>query len=146
MGTLYRYESQYNTPYMITNVHYILFTNFIQSVAAKNFTNVNYWHRVADGVISLKLRTYDQNGNQPWIESSYNGDAQGTISYPLLLSNTLPNAVDFELAILEPDALARAQGLANNPNLAPFNNFMSTNALTTMEIFRRRVSIPVVAR
>ncbi len=97
-------------------------------------------------MISLKLRAYDQNGNEPWVESSYYGDwaPEAQISYPFN-SNTLPNAVDVQLAILEPDALTQVRALARVPVPGAFNNFM-TNAQTMMEIFRRRVSIPIVAR
>ena len=56
----------------------------------------------------------------------------------------LVTAVDVELAILEPDALARARSLSGAP--VALNNFMQTNALTMMEVFRQRISIPVVPR
>lgn len=145
-GTLYRYQTNFNAPY-ITNG---LFWPFLEAVDTQSFTNQAYWHRVADGVVSLKLRAYDQNGNEPWIESTYFGDYAADdgghppqISYPFS-SNTLPNAVDVELAILEPEALVQARSLAGVPTA--LNNFMLTNALTRMEVFRRRVSIPVVSR
>jgi hypothetical protein len=141
VGTLYRYQTNFNAPF-ITNG---LFWPFFNSVNTQAFTNQAYWHRVADGVISLKLRAYDQNGNEPWIESTYYGDYanDAQISYPFS-SNTLPNAVDVELAILEPDALAQARSLTGVPKA--LNDFMSSNALTRMEVFRRRISIPVVSR
>jgi hypothetical protein len=140
-GTLYRYQTNFSAPFITNN----LFWPFLESIEANNFTNQAYWHRVADGVISLKLRAYDQNGNEPWIESTYYGDYadDARISYPFI-SNTLPNAVDVELAILEPDALAQARFLAGVPTA--LNSFMSSNALTRMEVFRRRIGIPVVAR
>ena len=153
VGTLYRYQTNFNAPYLIGNG---LFAPFLNSIETQEFTNQAYWHRVADGVISLKLRAYDQNGNEPWIESTSYGDYandagnQPQISYPLtnsnplFSSNTLPNAVDVELALLEPDALAQARGLAGAPTA--LNNFISSNALTKMEVFRRRVSMPVVDR
>ena len=145
-GTLYRYQTNFNAPYLIGDGLYL---PFLDALPTRDFTNQAYWHRVADGVISLKLRAYDQNGNEPWIESTYYGDyATGgehppQISYPFS-SNTLPNAVDVELAILEPEALAQARALTGVPTA--LNNFMSSNALTKMEVFRRRISIPVVAR
>jgi hypothetical protein len=141
VGTLYRYQTNLNAPYINTND---LILPFLNSVTLQRFTNQNYWHRVADGVINLKLRTFDQNGNEPWVESTYYGDyaPNGEISYPF--SNTLPTAVDVELAILEPDALARARSLSGAP--VALNNFMQTNALTMMEVFRQRISIPVVPR
>jgi hypothetical protein len=149
VGTLYRFETNFSGPYLMTNSPRSdpLFLPFIEDVNTQNFSDQVSWHRVADGVISLKLRAYDQNGNEPWVESTYYGDwaNDAQISYPFS-SNTLPNAVDVELAILEPDALIRERALARIPTPGPFNSFMSSNALTTMEIFRRRVSIPVVAR
>jgi hypothetical protein len=161
LGTLYRFETNFSAPYLLTNN---LFYPFQDSVIAQNFTNSVSWHRVADGVISLKLFTYDQNGREPGVEAYYGDwDSQGSYSYPFSITNlpvlntplspydrlvnTLPNAVDVELAILEPDAMVRARALASIPSPSQaFKNYMSTNALTTMEIFRRRVSIPVVAR
>lgn len=145
-GTLYRYQTNFNAPFITNN----LFWPFLNSVENRSFTNQAYWHRVADGVVSLKLRTYDQYGNEPWIESTYYGDYANAndeqpvqISYPFS-SNTLPNTVDVELAILEPDALAQARFLTQVPTA--LSNYMSSNALTKMEVFRRRISIPVVAR
>jgi hypothetical protein len=144
-GSLYRYEAATNAPYITNDI----FWPFLTSIETQNFTNQAEWHWVADGVISLKLRAYDQNGNEPWIESTYyedyaSGPPNPQISYPLFGSNTLPNAVDVELAILEPEALVRARSLTGAPTA--LNNFLSSNALTSMEVFRRRISIPVVAR
>jgi hypothetical protein len=148
LGSLYRFETNYNRPYIVTNSPDSdpLIWSFLEDVTTQNFSNQLSWHRVADGVIGLKLRAFDQNGNEPWIESMYYGDyaPKAEMSYPLS-SNTLPNAVDVELAILEPDAVTQARALARVPSSTPLNNFM-TNAQTMMEIFRRRVSIPIVAR
>jgi hypothetical protein len=151
VGTLYRYQTNYDTPVLSTNA---LMVPFLQSVQNQGFTNQAYWHRIADGVIHLKLRTFDQNGNEPWIESTAYVDGDyapyAAMAYPLrqqyypFVSNTLPNAVDIEVGILEPEALARARSIAGAPQA--LNNFMQTNSLTQMEIFRKRVSIPVVAR
>jgi hypothetical protein len=149
-GTLYRYQTNFNLPYLTSNN--FLFWPFFEALQTQDFTNQAYWHRVADGVISLKLRTYDQNGNEPWIESTDFGDyaPEAQMSYPFSsfngqpASNTLPTAVDVELAILEPDALAQARFLTGAP--AALVNFMQTNAVTKMEVFHRRISIPVVAR
>ncbi len=148
VGTLYRYEDSINAPYITNDMFWPFYTN----IETQNFTNQALWHRVADGVISLKLRAYDQNGNEPWIESTFYGDwaKEAQISYPvppyngLPASNTIPNAVDVELAILEPEALVRARSLAGVPSA--LTAYMQTNALTQMEIFRRRISIPVVSR
>jgi hypothetical protein len=148
VGTLYRYQTNFNSPYLIRDPS----AQFIYDIETQQFTNQAYWHRVADGVISLSLRAYDQNGNEPWVESTFYGDyaTDARIFYPLPsfnnqpASNTLPNAVDVELAVLEPDALAQARSLAGAPSA--LNSFMTTNALTRMEVFRRRISIPVVSR
>jgi hypothetical protein len=151
-GTLYRYQTNLNVPYIsaayvINNLFWPFHDAVYNAVGTQALTNQAYWHPVADGVISLKLRAYDQNGNEPWIESTYYGDYATEpdiqISYPFS-SNTLPNAIDVELAILEPQALAQARALTGAPTA--LNNFMSTNALTKMEVFRRRINIPVVSR
>jgi hypothetical protein len=144
-----------NTPFLTNN----LFTPFYQSVANQSFgTN---WHAVADGVIHLKLRAYDQNGNETYLESETGdytplGSAAVEFSYPpsyvlpyestaynnVLNSNTLPHSVELELAVLEPDAYAQAHSMAFNQTLV--SNYLATNAVTKVDVFRQRLIIPVV--
>jgi hypothetical protein len=155
LGTLYRYVATTNTPFLTNN----LFLPFQQSVANQSFgTN---WHAVADGVIHLKLRAYDQNGNpETWIQSEtvdYPGpNLSPEFFYPpsasnilflspatinTINSNTLPNSVELELAVLEPDAYAQAHSLAFNQTIV--SNYLATNAVTKVNVFRQRLVIPV---
>jgi hypothetical protein len=151
VGTLYRYEIVSNAP-SITND---LFWPFYNSTINQTFPGQpsNAWHRVADGVIHLKLRAFDQNGNEPWFEAYY-GDYSvnnEAFAYPafyspgpnIVPSNTLPNAVELELGILEPDTFAQARALS--VNRTALINFLSTTA-PKVDIFRQRISIPDVAR
>jgi hypothetical protein len=155
LGTLYRYVMSTNAPNITNN----LFLPFYNSVNNQTFgTN---WHAVADGVIHLKLRAYDQNGNENWWASKFgdftSGDTSISLCYPpsYLIgpswvfdynanSNTLPHSVELELAVLEPDAFARAHSLAFN--VPAVSNYLSTNALTQVDVFRQRFSIPVTLR
>lgn len=155
LGTLYRYVMTTNTPFITNN----LFNEFSQTVNNQTFgTN---WHAVADGVIHLKLRAYDQNGNETWFETRLSDyAAEGSAFYyppsvnPTVLgydsaayiaainSNTLPNSVDLELAMLEPDAYAQAHALTVNQNAV--SNFLATNAVMKVDVFHQRLAIPVV--
>ncbi len=149
VGTLYRYMVFTNAP-QITND---LFWPFYSNINFQNFgTN---WHQVADGVLHLKLRAFDTNGNEPWVENAppygpasggdYNPNG-GYYSYPqysnfanpMIVSNTLPSSLELELAILEPDALAHAQALVVNP-LAR-GTYLS-NSAAKVDVFRQRITI-----
>ena len=140
VGTLYRYETNWNAlaPVFTNN----LWTAFDNSLAGQNF-NSNYWHRVADGVIDLEIRPYDQYGNTNY----YNSFTPGIAYYPVgyaFPSNTLPNSVELEFGILEPEALVQARVLAGNPTA--LLNFLSTNSAPKMEIFRQRITVAAASR
>ncbi len=156
LGTLYRFVATTNTPFLTNN----LFNEFSQTVNNQTFgTN---WHAVADGVIHLKLRAYDQNGNETWLETKSSDYAAGgnAFSYPpsyllqgyesaaylaVLNSNTLPNSVDLELAMLEPDAYTQAHALASSQtSQTAVSNFLATNAVMKVDVFHQRLAIPVV--
>jgi|HubBroStandDraft_1064217.scaffolds.fasta_scaffold65311_2 hypothetical protein len=141
VGTLYRYETNWTSlaPVFTNN----LFSLFSQAVNAQNYTSTN-WHRVADGVIDLELRPYDQFGNTNY----YNPNDPGVYYYPVgynnFWSNTLPNSVELEFGILEPDALVQARGLAGNPTA--LLNYLSTNSAPKMEIFRQHITVAAATR
>jgi hypothetical protein len=59
------------------------------------------------------------------------------------MTNTLPNSVELELGILEPDTLVQVRGLAANQT-ALFN-FLETNAAPKIETFRQRVTVVAAA-
>jgi hypothetical protein len=152
LGTLYRYVFSTNAQNITNN----LFEPFYASVNNQSFgTN---WHAVADGVIHLKLRAFDQNGNENEFESEVgdytpiSANSAPAFSYPpsflylninpsFINSNTLPNSVELELAVLEPDAFAQAHALAFNE--VAVSNFLATNAVTKVDVFRQRLTIPV---
>ncbi|HEY3863760.1 MAG TPA: hypothetical protein VGO59_17935 [Verrucomicrobiae bacterium] len=148
-GSLYRYETNITSlAPVFTND---LFSVFFANIANTNF-NSNYWHKVADGVVDLQISAYDQYGNTNYP----NWQTYGYVAYPigglpissseLFVSNALPCSVELEMAILEPDALARARSLVFPGNTVPLNNFLSSNAAPQMEVFRQRITIPAAAR
>ncbi len=155
-GTLYRYETNWTAlAPVFTND---LFSAFLTNLARSNFSSA-YWHKIADGVIDLRVTPYDQNGNEP---DYYNyrsgatlppGPKHGTYSvypiYPWLEStnsstNTLPYAVELELAILEPSTLSQARAFASIPTA--LTAFLSSNAAPNMEVFRQRITINAAIR
>jgi hypothetical protein len=139
VGTLYRYETNWTSlaPVFTNN----LFSQFTQALASQNFNN-NNWHRVADGVIDLRITPYDQYGNTNYFNPNDSGISYYPVGYAYW-SNTLPNSVELEFAILEPEALVQARGLAGNPT-ALFN-FLSTNSAPKMEVFRQRITVAAAA-
>jgi hypothetical protein len=64
--------------------------------------------------------------------------------YPLTPTNVMPNSVELEFGILEPDTLVQLRGLAGNPTA--LMNFLSSNAAPKMEVFRQRVTIAAATR
>jgi type II secretory pathway pseudopilin PulG len=141
VGTLYRYETNWTyLPPVFTNNLWSAFNN---SLASQNF-NSNYWHRVADGVIDLEIRPYDQYGNTNYYNPGNPNVSYYPVGYNNFWSNTLPNSVELEFGILEPEALVQARGLAGNP--AALRNFLSTNSAPKMEIFRQRITVAAASR
>jgi hypothetical protein len=145
IGALYRYE-------IITNALAPTFTNNLYMPFHTNLISQNppfpnsYWHKVADGVIDLRIRAFDQFGN----ENDYNPSGP-SFSYPILANgpfypatNTLPNSVELEFGILEPDTLVQVRGLSGSATA--LQNFLSTNAAPKMEVFRQRVTIAAATR
>jgi hypothetical protein len=165
VGTLYRFETNWSSPYpALTNLikpvdftldpFYSVFLQTSDGTVPGLYFSSNYWHPVADGVIDLKIHAFDQNGNEADSSffSNYNyffypigppitSIQTNSINPP---SNTLPNSVELEFAILEPEALAQARSLAaSTPALL---NFLGSNAATRMEVFRQRVNVAAATR
>jgi hypothetical protein len=111
------------------------------------FNNTN-WHPVADGVIDLEIRVFDQYGNT----ANTNGAPLGGFYYYPIIStnsfnaytNVLPNNIELEFGILEPEAIAQARSLSVSP--VALQNYLSTNAVPKMEVFRQRVTIAAASR
>jgi hypothetical protein len=145
IGALYRYETNWTAlAPVLTNYLYTPFYSNVNSLNP-NFPN-SYWHKVADGVIDLRIRAFDQFGNDVNYNSYY-----PSFSYPILAnglffpaSNTLPNSVELEFGILEPDTLVQVRGLTGNATA--LQEFLSTNAAPKMEVFRQRVTIAAATR
>jgi hypothetical protein len=141
VGTLYRYETNWNyLPPVFTNN---LWSQFYKGFSGAGVFPSNNWHRVADGVIDLRITPFDQYGN-----TNYYNQSDPTVSYyPVgyaYWSNTLPNSVELEFGILEPEALVQARGLAGNPTA--LLNFLSTNSAPKMEVFRQRITVGAATR
>ena len=145
IGALYRYETNFST--LVPGL-----TNDLYSPCYFDIDNgifpVGYWHKVADGVIDFKIRAFDQYGNENDFTTSnqFSYPINANLQYGLPASNTLPNSVELEFGILEPDALIQVRDLANNPNRTPLLNFLSTNSAPKMEIFRQRITVAAAPR
>lgn len=154
VGSLYRYVAFTNGPEpLATNNLFLFFSN---SIVNQLFSGTN-WHRLADGVVHLKVRSFDLNGNECYPEY-YMEQIQGGAGYPYYsypgpfpteppfmntgVTNTLPAAVELELGILEPETLGEIASLP-----APAQGRWITNqAVSKEEIFRERIIIPAVVR
>jgi len=149
--TLYRYVT--NTTAPLTN-DIFLYTNFQYSLQ-NNFTN---FHRIADGVVHMKITAYDASGNEDpnelYIESlNYNSTSLNPvpIQYPVVefnptnssmyITNYLPHSVDIELGILEPEAFEHARALFTAGATVAAEQYLSTCA-GQVEIFRQHIIIP----
>lgn len=107
--------------------------------------------RVADGVVHFRVRACDLNGmvitNDIAVANSYGGvetnifawynPPSGEFNY-VFRSNALPVAVELELGILEPPALARFRAISNKPALA--RDFLS-GRVGAVHLFRQRIPI-----
>jgi hypothetical protein len=145
VGSLYRYETNWNslTPAFAND----LFSAFYNNILNTNFSS-NYWHKIADGVVDLRIRAFDQYGNDD-NEYYYTNSTGGFVTYPTNPNYTngpanLPFSVELELGILEPDTLIQARALAGIPTALA--NFLSSNAAPNIEVFRQRITIAAATR
>lgn len=153
---LYRFYAEIN----ITQSPRTLFDLFTNTVYQGQWTNSTLMSHVMDGVIQLRVRAYDRNGF--WLTNGYTFNQPNqpvNVRYfsPVwqrldevgmyMYSNTVPDAVELELGVLEDSTLARAESLPNDvPQPAP--NDRRTQFLQkqsgAVHLFRQRVSIPNV--
>jgi len=145
-GTLYQYLASTNDPLPGNN---LLFSNFFNGVINQSFSPA-YFHRVADGVVHLKIRAFDQYGNE-------NGQEQGmdfapgnpNFSYPVLVAYTnllglvvppagLPAAIQLEVGVLEPDAFEQLRALP--PNSTAQRTFLGA-AGGKIQIYRQNIPV-----
>jgi len=148
VGTLYRFTTTAH------NSRSDLITNFSRSFQTAPVTEL---HRVADGVVHLRLRAYTTNGYlitppPDSIQTNYanyttNWYAKyttvqrdilpGEIQY-WFYSNAVPAYVEVELAILESRVLGRYQSMTGSPNVA--REFLKKQA-GQVHVFRQRVPL-----
>jgi hypothetical protein len=157
VGTLYRFETNWNNSYpsylfypVPSNAPDPFYSVFLEGLQpGTNYFNTNYWHPVADGVIDMKIRAFDQFGN----ENDTNSFAISNVFFypimpannlPINATNDLPNSVELEFGILEPEALAQARSLS--VNALALQHFLMSNTAPKMEVFRQRVTIAAATR
>lgn len=157
VGTLYRFVITNVGPLFYTNT---LFSTYANYVGFGTYTNT-YFHRIADGVVHLKIRAFDADGNEmywePWYDSGPTAGPsmpnQGAyvtgLQYPEiaynsagnLQTNFLPHSIDIEMGILEPEAFEHVRSLYAAGAYAAAGLYL-TNAVNQVQFFREHVIIP----
>ena len=150
VGTLYRYLISTNAP-LLANT---LFSNFYYAVSAMTFgTNFD---RVADGVIHLKIRAFDQFGNEngyeqgqdyatakPLYEFTYPAPAYTNNLSLVVPPAGLPNTIQLEVGVLEPEAYEQLRALPPN---SPAQKTFLGNAGGKIQIYRRNIPVAGATR
>lgn len=142
-GTLYRYVALTNDP-LNTNV---LFDIFYNDVLSQSF-DPRYFHRLTDGVVHLKIRAFDQFGNETPIEQGRDyGLTNTSFTYPvpgytnnLLLyvpPSGLPASIQLEVGVLEPEAFEQLRAL---PGGQVQSNYLG-KAGGKIQIYRQNIPI-----
>lgn len=145
INPLYRFS-------MSTNVAaanpWSLFTIFTNAAAIGNFSGMSH---LLDGVVTLRVRAYDNNGY--WMlnnissaggPTTTNNNVQfftpalGETGF-IMYSNTLPATVEIEMAALEDRTLQRASVWPNN---TPSQTAYLAKQAGNLHVFRQRISIP----
>ena len=123
-----------------------LYTSFTNTA----LTNQQYWSRLVDGVVTLRVRAYDPDG--VWLTNGYFTPPRALVKNvsfaPIdwgevgftMYSNALPAAVEIELATLEDRTLQRAE---SRP-MGPLRNQYLAEQSSKVHVFRQRVAIPNV--
>jgi hypothetical protein len=145
VGTLYRYTTNINGPLSVTNSPLIY--GFQSAIGGTGtFTNC---HRIADGVVHLKVYAYDADGNEN--PNQINFPYGTAFQYPnvvlnwtnssMYVTNYLPHSIDIELGILEPEAFEHARALYTSGAITAASNYLAT-CVGQVEIFRQHIIIP----
>ncbi len=145
-GTLYRFVRESNIAQDPLDA-YKIFWDYYRT---NNFSQMG---RVMDGVVHFKARAFDPNGywiNQDWLSNraAKGNNVQGFLAYldslklgessPVyLFSNAVPASVEFELGVLEDNALRRASSISD-PTAR--SNYLKNQA-SRVHIFRQRVTV-----
>ncbi len=158
VGTLYRFTAITNVPLDTNN---LLFTNFYYQTSYGTFTNT-FFHRIADGIVHLKIIAYDADGNEMSLEPAYDvSTSTGFMQYPyiknvtnsitgvveqdsagnyILQTNVMPHSIDIELGVLDPEAIEHARALYTSGAANAAGNYL-TNAAGQVQIFRKHIVI-----
>ena len=142
--SLYRFSSHQPmaSANSASNLFYVGFQNFLGFP-----NNTNYSHLI-DGVVGLRVRAFDANGQQ--IISNRKNIATNAMVFSgefipgeagcTFYSNALPASVELEMATLEDRTLQRAESI---PDSTTQSNYLSQQA-GKVHVFRQRVAIPNV--
>lgn len=148
-GTLYRYEVTTNAPLEDNSLYGGFVTNLGRLNNVLPGVPLNF-HRVADGVIHLKLYAFDQAGNENSEELFYGDDYQSGFAYPLPSTNValadtndLPASLMLEVGVLEPDTYDQARAMSANATVE--SNFLR-NAAANVHLFRTMVPVAGAVR
>ena len=119
-GTLYRFLTNTPAP-LTTNAFLTIFNHFQSAVPGVATFDPAYFHPVAGGVVHLKIRAFDQFGNESAFSQGEDFATNGSFSYPvqaytnnLLMAAPpagLPNTIQLEVGVLEPDAFQQLRAL-----------------------------------
>lgn len=143
-GTLYRFLTNTEDPLTI-NAFFDRFNIFLGGL--NTFTP--QFHRVADGVVHLKIRAFDQFGNESPFEQGLDYAPVSThFFYPVPGYNNnlllvappagLPATIQLEVGILEPEAFDQLRALPPN---SPARVRMLGSAGGKIQIYRQNIPI-----
>jgi hypothetical protein len=137
IGTLYRYI--YTTNDTPTENPIIAFTNLtLNGSYATNF------HRLIDGVIHMRVRAFDPNGNELRTDcDQFNPSPNQVLILPdyadACVSNyPIPSSIEIELGILEPAVVEQVRSLGTNVQTQ--QSFL-TNRMGAVHIFRQQIPV-----
>jgi hypothetical protein len=151
-GTLYRFLSVTNAP-LTTNAFSAIFSHFQTAQGLVTF-DPNYFHPLADGVVHLKIRAFDQFGNESVFEQGQDfATVNSSFYYPvpaytnnLLLvvpPAGLPASIQLEVGVLEPEAFQQLRALPLN---SAAQKLFLGNAGGKIQIYRQNIPIAGATR
>jgi len=148
VGTLYVYST--NFPLDPSSFPWVSISNLYRTLQNPPLTA---YHRVADGIVHLKLLAYDANGllysnsfgNAFGGLTLFNSGNVGQNDFDYYFTNYLPAYLDVELGVLDPRAVAQFRARLANPNLSLLANPLAwsylTNHVGTTHLFNQRIPI-----
>jgi len=164
VGTLYQFTASASA-YQAG----LLYTQFNSTISSAT-VNSN-WHRIADGIVHLRVRAFATNGYPIYGTNPYpmnvwfrtnglNNASWGVLNLPNTVvlpdttapddmrwyffhSNAVPASVELELGVLESQALERFNALPPSPTGALQRQFLS-NYVAQVHLFHQRIPIRAV--